>query len=33
MLSKNSNLPEHVDTEYWDKWLLSVYAREFNLNV
>ena len=33
MLSKNSVLPEHVDTEYWDKWLLSVYAREFNLNV
>jgi hypothetical protein len=33
MLSENSNLPEHVDTEYWNKWLLSVYAREFNLNV
>ena len=25
--------PEHVDTEFWDKWLLSVYAREFSLNV
>ena len=32
-LSENSNLPEHVDTEFWDKWLLSVYAREFSLNV
>jgi hypothetical protein len=33
MLSENSNLPEHVDTEFWNKWLFSVYAREFNLNV
>lgn len=32
-LSENSNLPEHVDTDFWDKWLLRVYAREFGLNV
>lgn len=32
-LSENSNLPEHVDTEFWDKWLLRVYAREFGVNV
>lgn len=32
-LSENSNLPEHVDTEFWDKWLLRVYAHEFGLNV
>ena len=32
-LSENSNLPEHVDTEFWDKWLLRVYAHEFSLNV
>jgi hypothetical protein len=33
MLSENSNLPEQVDTEFWNSWLVSVYAREFNLNV
>ena len=33
MLSENSNLPEQVDVEFWNKWLVSVYAREFNLNV
>jgi hypothetical protein len=32
-LSENSNLPEHVDTEFWDKWLLRVYAHEFGINV
>jgi hypothetical protein len=32
-LSENSNLPEHVDTEFWDKWLLRVYAHEFGLNM
>ena len=32
-LSENSNLPEHVDTEFWNSWLLSVYAGEFGLNV
>jgi hypothetical protein len=33
MLSENSNLPEQVDVEFWNSWLVSVYAREFNLNV
>jgi hypothetical protein len=32
ILSENSNLPESVDVEFWNKWLISVYSREFNLN-
>ena len=27
-----STLPETVSTEYWDKWLLDIYYREFGLS-
>lgn len=32
-LADASDLPKTVDTEYWDRWLLSVYQREFNLSI
>lgn len=32
-LSENSNLPEQVDQEFWNSWLLRVYAKHFGVNV
>lgn len=31
-LSTVSTLPDEVDTDYWNHWLVSVYAKQFNRN-